>query len=200
VSRGRADDTDDRIRHEVKRELRKRMRAVRGALPASACDARSNEIAKRVVALKGFAAAKTLLAFASMRKEVRTRGIMEAAWELEKQVVLPRMVEETLVLHRIEPATPLVEGAFGVPEPPEACPTVAPRDIDFALVPALAVDPRGHRIGYGGGFYDRLLPLLRHARSCALVFDFQLVAEVPELPTDVMVDIVVTDTRVIVTD
>ena len=61
----------------------------------------------------------------------------------------------------------------------------------------MAVDPRGYRIGYGGGYYDRLLPQLDNARSCALAFDFQLIVEVPELPIDVPVDIVVTDERVI---
>ena len=62
---------------------------------------------------------------------------------------------------------------------------------------ALAVDPRGYRIGYGGGYYDRLLPQLQNALSCAVVYDFQLVAEVPELPFDVTVDLIVTDAQVI---
>ena len=59
------------------------------------------------------------------------------------------------------------------------------------------MDPRGYRIGYGGGYYDRLLPQLTNACSCAVAFDFQLIVEVPELPIDVPVDIVVTDERVI---
>ncbi len=197
MSRGPTGGAEEQIRHHVKQELRKRMRAVRGALPISACEARSSEIAKRVVALDSFESAKTVLAFASIRREVRTRAIMQAAWTAGKQVALPRVVEKELHLHLVDTDTELTEGSFGVPEPPKAAPQVAPETVDFALVPALAVDPRGYRIGYGGGYYDRLLPQLDNARSCALAFDFKLIAEVPELPIDVPVDIVVTDERVI---
>jgi 5-formyltetrahydrofolate cyclo-ligase len=64
-------------------------------------------------------------------------------------------------------------------------------------VPALAVDARGFRIGYGRGFYDRLLPTLPNALTVAIVYDFQLVAEVPEEPFDVPVHVVATDARVL---
>lgn len=188
---------DDRIRIEVKRELRKRMRSVRNALPASACETRSNAIADHVVALTEFQSATVVLAFSAIRREVRTAAIMQAAWNASKEVVLPRVVEEGLVLHRIDPATELREGAFGVAEPAEDLPVVAPDTVDFALVPALAVDPSGYRIGYGGGYYDRLVPTLTRAKTCAVAFDFQLIAEVPRLDHDAAVDIVVTDTRVI---
>ncbi|MDH3656379.1 MAG: 5-formyltetrahydrofolate cyclo-ligase [Myxococcales bacterium] len=188
--------TEEQIRHQVKVELRNRMRAVRGALSVSACEARSAEIAKRVVTLTSFESAKMILAFSSIRREVKTHAILQAAWAAGKRVTLPRVVEGELHLHRIGADTELVEGSFGVPEPPDDAPRISPSTVDFAVVPALAVDLRGYRIGYGGGYYDRLLPLLENARSCALAFDFQLIAEVPELPIDVPVDIVVTDQRV----
>jgi len=197
VSPWRTNGTEEQIRHQVKQQLRKRMRAVRGALPISACETRSSEIAKRVVALTSFKAAKTVLAFASIRREVRTHAIMRAAWTAGKQVALPRVVERELHLHLVVAETELTEGSFGVPEPLEDAPRISPETTDFALVPALAVDPRGYRIGYGGGYYDRLLPQLTNACSCAVAFDFQLIVEVPELPIDVPVDIVVTDERVI---
>ena len=197
MSHGPAGGTEEQIRYRVKQELRKRMRAVRGALPVSACEARSHEITKRVVALANFKSAKTVLAFSSIRREVRTRAIMQAAWTTGKHVALPRIVERELRLHLIGADTELAEGSFGVPEPPEDAPRISPGTVDFALVPVLAVDPRGYRIGYGGGYYDRLLPRLDNARSCALAFDFQLIAEVPELPIDVSVDFVVTDERLI---
>lgn len=188
---------EEQIRHQVKRELRKRMRAVRGALPVSACEARSRAITRRVVALPSFQSAKTVLAFSSIRREVRTDGIMQAAWTTGKDVALPRVVEQELHLHLVGEETELEEGSFGVQEPPEDAPKMPPSAIDFALIPALAVDPRGHRIGYGGGFYDRLLPLLDNAYSCALAFDFQLIVEVPDLPLDIPVRLIVTDDRLI---
>lgn len=173
------------------------MRTVRGAVPASACDARSAKISKRLCALAEIERAATILAFASIRNEVRTRPSMEAAWAAGKRIALPRVLGDELCLHLVTRETSLVEGAFAVPEPPEGSARIEPGEVDFALVPALAVDPRGYRIGYGGGYYDRLIPALTNARSCAVAYDFQLISEVPELPFDVAVDLVVTDERVI---
>lgn len=188
---------DDRIRVEVKRELRKRMLAVRGAIPAVACEARSREIAKRILALPQFGVARTVLAFAPIRREVRTAAVMDAAWSQGKRVALPRVTETGLALFEVDATTVLVDGAFGVSEPPETATRVEPADVDFALIPALAVDPEGHRIGYGGGYYDRLLPTMTNACACVVAFDFQLIAEVPRLATDAAADLVVTDDRLI---
>ena len=173
------------------------MRAVRNALPESACDARSAEIHKRLFGLAELEHAATLLAFASIHNEVRTRPSIVAAWSAAKRVALPRVVGNQLSLHLIDAETPLVPGAFRIPEPAEDAVRIEPDEIDFALLPALAVDPRGYRIGYGGGYYDRLIPRLTKACTCALAYDFQLISEVPELPFDVAVDLVVTDRRVI---
>lgn len=195
-----ADETEhaeSMLRQRAKLALRNRMRAVRQALPESACDARSSAITKRLLALPEVDGAETILAFASIRNEVRTRASMAAAWAAGKRVVLPRVAGDELQLCLVDSETVLVEGAFSVPEPPETSAIVPPSQVDVALVPALAVDPRGYRIGYGGGYYDKLIPQLRRACTCAVAYDFQLIAEVPELPFDVAVDVVVTDRRVI---
>ncbi len=185
------------LRRRAKLALRDRMRSVREALPGIACDARSAEITKRLLALVEVERASTVLAFASIRNEVRTQLFMQAAWEAGKRVALPRVVGDQLRLYAVGPETVLVEGAFSVPEPPETAARVEPDEVDFALVPALAVDPRGYRIGYGGGYYDQLLPRLGAACTCAVAYHFQLIAEVPNLPFDVAVDFIVTDERVI---
>jgi 5-formyltetrahydrofolate cyclo-ligase len=195
-----ADETEHaetELRQRAKLALRNRMRAVREALPSSACEARSAKIAKRLFALPELERAETILAFGSIRNEVRTQPGMQAAWAAGKRVALPRVLGDELLLHLVDSETVLVEGAFSVPEPPETAAQVEPGEVDFALVPALAVDPRGYRIGYGGGYYDRLIPLLRNACTCAVAYDFQLISEVPELPFDVAVDLVVTDERLI---
>ena len=130
-------------------------------------------------------------------KIVNLEPSIQAAWAAGKRVALPRVVGDELQLHFVDSDTVLVEGAFSVREPPETAAQVQPEEVDFALVPALAVDPRGYRIGYGGGYYDKLIPRLGHACTCAVAYDFQLISEVPELPFDVAVDLVVTDERVI---
>jgi 5-formyltetrahydrofolate cyclo-ligase len=188
------------LRQRAKLALRNRMRAVREALPGSACEARSSEITTRLLSLVELERASTVLVFASIRNEVRTQRCMHAAWAAGKHVALPRVIEDELRLYAVAAETELVEGALGVPEPPADAPRVEPGDVGFALVPALAVDPRGYRIGYGGGYYDKLIPQLRNACTCAVAYDFQLISEVPELPHDVPVDLVVTDERVIRTN
>lgn len=197
MNAGDAERAEQELRQRAKLALRKQLRAVRETLPVSACDARSEQIAKRVLALPEVQNATTVLAFASIRNEVRTRPMIEAMHEAGKRVALPRVVDDTLVLHLAERDAALVEGAFSVPEPPQDAPRVDPSDVDLALIPALAVDPKGHRIGYGGGYYDRLLPALRKATACAVAYDFQLIAEVPTQTFDVAVDLIVTDARVI---
>jgi 5-formyltetrahydrofolate cyclo-ligase len=95
----------------------------------------------------------------------------------------------------------LAEHPLGFHEPAPDAPLAAPGELDVVVVPALAVDPRGHRIGYGAGYYDRALP--KHAppeRRVAVAFDFQLVAEVPDTEGDEPVGVVVTDARTIVVD
>jgi 5-formyltetrahydrofolate cyclo-ligase len=198
-----ADETghaESLLRQRAKLALRNRMRAVREALPDSACDARSSKITERLLSLAELERASTILAFASIRNEVRTQSSMQAAWEAGKRVALPRVVGDELRLYLIDSETVLVEGPFSVPEPPETAAQVHPDEVDFALVPALAVDPRGYRIGYGGGYYDKLIPRLGGACTCAVAYDFQLISEVPVLAFDVAVDLVVTDERVIRTE
>jgi 5-formyltetrahydrofolate cyclo-ligase len=197
VSTDATERAEIQIRQRAKLALRKQMRAVRAALPASACDARSAAITKRLVDLEELKRAGTILCFASIRNEVRTGALMSAMWDAGKRVLLPRVAGDELELCVADVDTPLVEGAFSIPEPPENAPSCLAQEVEFALIPALAVDPRGFRIGYGGGYYDRLLPRLKRACSCVAAYDFQLVAEVPELPFDEAVALVVTDQRVI---
>ncbi len=92
----------------------------------------------------------------------------------------------------------IVPGYCGIPEPTLSCAVVLPQDIDWVLVPGVAFDTAGRRLGYGGGFYDRLLPLFpsRTARVAG-AFDLQLVERVPAAPHDLAIDTIVTETRTI---
>jgi len=139
----------------------------------------------------------TILGFVEQLGEVDVSGVVDAALEAGKRVALPRIENEQLTLREIDGSTELEEGAFGVSEPPQSCALVADRDVQFILTPGLAFDPRGYRLGYGGGYYDLLLPRLSTAIACAVGFDFQLVSELPNMDHDVPVGIVVTDARIV---
>jgi 5-formyltetrahydrofolate cyclo-ligase len=117
-------------------------------------------------------------------------------------VVLPRVdtTRRMLVLHEVHDlARDVAPGYRGIPEPHAGAPLVAPDAIGFALVPGVAFDAGGRRLGYGGGFYDRLLPLLpAGVARVAGAFDLQLVDRVPAALHDLTVDVVVTPTRTLV--
>ena len=185
------------VRAWVKQKLRRQMQTVRNALPKEAQSRRSTQIADRILLLQEFMDANTVTGFSPLGSEVKTQAVLKEAFATGKCVALPRTCSDGIKMHIIQPHTKLVKGMFGVDEPPPNQPVVKPEEVNFVLVPALAVDPRGHRIGYGKGYYDRLLPMLLNACTCITVYDFQLVTEVPQMPSDIHADIVVTDQRVI---
>jgi 5-formyltetrahydrofolate cyclo-ligase len=105
-----------------------------------------------------------------------------------------------LDLHAVcDPAEDVAPGYRGIPEPRRHCAAVAIESIDWILVPGVAFDAHGRRIGYGGGYYDRLLPMLpATALRIAGAFEAQLVDRVPTAPHDLPLDAIVTEARVIV--
>jgi 5-formyltetrahydrofolate cyclo-ligase len=190
----------EEVRRAAKAQLRARMRNVRRLLPEQARVSRSAAITTRVIALDAVANARTIVGYHPRRPEVDTTALLQWAARVGKQVGLPRVEGEALVLHRWQPGAPLVEGAFGIREPPADAPLLDASEVDVVLVPALAVDSEGYRVGYGRGYYDRLLPTLPEAVSVAVIYGFQLVVEAPREPGDVPVRFVVTDERTIVAE
>lgn len=195
-------EQEELLRARVKEEIRTRRKAVRRAMPHEARVTRSEAICDRVIALPEWERASTVLAFVSMRTEVQTERLVTVARAAGKRVVATRMNEsfDDLELREWRVDDPLEESGNLFLQPSADAPSVDPDAIDLVLVPALAVDDRGHRIGFGKGFYDRLLPRLTRATRIALVFDFERVAEVPEREGDTRVDAIVTDARVDRTD
>lgn len=153
---------------------------------------------ERLVALPEFERARVIAFYMPLKFEIAPTRAMELALAQGKTVALPRVDDptHTLTLHRYEIGDALHESAFMVREPAASAPQVAPVEVDLALVPGLAFDGRGQRLGYGQGYYDRLLVSLRGLRV-GLAFDFQLLAEVPSFEHDVPVDALVTDRRVL---
>lgn len=135
----------------------------------------------------------------AFRSEWETRPLLEAALALGKVVGAPRVnpgkrMLETYAITDLE--RDLGPGFLGIDEPLPHCGPLALDAIDWVLVPGVAFDTQGHRIGYGGGYYDRLLPLLRSdARRVAGAFELQVVEQVPAAMHDLQVDAVVTERR-----
>jgi len=187
--------------HEAKRAVREQALAARDALPPAARTAAGQAIAARICALPSFATARTLLVTLPFRSEWDSRLVAARALDAGMTVVSPRVdpAARMLSLHRIaDLARDVAPGYRDIPEPRLHCAIVPFAAIDWVLVPGVAFDATGRRLGYGGGYYDRLLPLLRAGTPrIAGAFEAQLVSAVPCGPHDLVVDCLVTEARVL---
>jgi 5-formyltetrahydrofolate cyclo-ligase len=199
---------EEALRHRVKAELRKRMRGLRRALPASACSERSLRIVERLSSLEPIARATRIALFWPIeeRHEVDLRPLDALLRRRGARVAYPSVDPETraMVFRFVTHPDAMQEHGFGFREPSPHEPAAEPGSdgaLEAIVVPALALDPSGHRIGYGAGYYDAALP--SHAPpavSVGVAFDFQLVAEVPATSADVALQWIVTDDRAMAAD
>jgi len=144
-----------------KKELRRALLARRDAIAPAERDSLAGRLAQGLLALPQYREAKTVLATMSIGSEFTTRGFIERAMADGKSLVLPRITPRPrhLEIHRVgDLAADLVPGIWDIPEPdPARCARVELAQVDFALIPALAVDRDRYRLGYGAGYFDALL-------------------------------------------
>ena len=187
---------------EAKRTLRATVMQVRDALPDAVRQDASQRIAARILALAEYARARSVLLTLPFRSEWDAALVARAALADRKQVIVPRVdaPARTLALHRLEAlGRDIVAGYRGIPEPRASLALARPDEVELALVPGVAFDAGGARLGYGGGYYDRLLPLLGpRVPRIAGAFDEQIVAAVPTAAHDLAVDLIATPSRLIV--
>jgi 5-formyltetrahydrofolate cyclo-ligase len=180
--------------------IRAQARALLRALPPAERAAAEAEIARRVWDVPEIAAARTLFLYASLPEEVGTDAIAAEARRRGITLVYPRCLPEgRMTLHAVEAPDALRPGRFGIREPDaDACPLRDVGDVDAALIPGLAWDRAGHRLGRGGGYYDRMLahPGWRGFR-CGLFFAAQESHSIPREDWDIRLDAIVTETEVI---
>lgn len=187
---------------EQKRALRREMSAARTALPESECRTRSEAACARLLALPelaGLAHAGTLAGYVAARGEIDPAPVLTAAAAGGATVALPRVATEAprLRFHRAD-AGPLAPGRFGLREPAPTAPEIPVDELDVVVVPGLAFDAEGRRLGFGGGYYDGAFgPSGKRPALIGLCYDFQIVARCPAGDGDVPVDLVVTDARVL---
>lgn len=145
---------------EIKRRLREEIKQWRAALPADKKQRMDAEIARRLMQTRQFQQAGTMLIYVATSIEVETRPIIEAAWELGKRVAVPYCIDGTreMMFYQITDFSQLERRTFGVWEPvPQRCALMEDFSDSICVVPALAYDLEGYRLGYGAGYYDRFL-------------------------------------------
>jgi 5-formyltetrahydrofolate cyclo-ligase len=189
----------------AKVQLRARMKALRAAYPQGSLAERSAKIVERVAELPTFRAARSVGLFWPLlaKNEVDLRPLDALAREAKKRVYYPgfaRAADGALStdLRLTGSIAELVPRGGRFAEPPEDAERAERGDVDLFVVPALAVALSGHRLGFGMGFYDAMLPDYRPPASAVVVaFDFQVLAELPVEPHDIACDFVVSDARTV---
>jgi 5-formyltetrahydrofolate cyclo-ligase len=181
---------------DAKQALRRRVLAARNAIPRDRHAQESARIADRLSRMPALASGATFCLTLPFGSEWDARLLVEHLLARGKTVAIPRVDADAkmLVLHAVRDLdADIVPGFRAIPEPRPSTPVIVPEVIDWVLVPGVAFDRRGGRIGYGGGYYDRLLPLCRHdAIRVAGAFDVQLVDEVPAAAHDARIDAIAT--------
>ena len=168
------------------------MREMKRAVPFEEKLRRSEFIMERVAAMPCFQKAKVVLLYWSMADEVQTHAFVERWWR-EKTVLLPCVDGDNLRLRPYTGPECMTAGEqFGIGEPTGEEWTDLDR-IDMIVVPGVAFDREGNRMGRGRGFYDRLLKTATHAFKVGVAFDFQVIEAVPTEPHDVKMDTVVSE-------
>jgi 5-formyltetrahydrofolate cyclo-ligase len=185
-----------------KSRLRTALLKKRDAIPAEVRRAKDRLIRDRLLSLDEIKGANLIFFFASFRSEVDTLEPMRSLLAEGRRVVLPKVARENhlLLLYEVKGLEELVPGYMGIPEPSVLTEerAVAVNEIKAVVIPGAGFDREGNRIGYGGGYYDRLLSSLgRNVPVIAPAYEEQVVDSVPSEPHDIKVSMIVTDRRVI---
>jgi 5-formyltetrahydrofolate cyclo-ligase len=156
----------------------------------------SNQIRHKLGKIESFRDAHKVGAYYPIGSEILTQDIIQDMISRGKQVYLPRMIGQEIEFRRITDFSSLEKGKFDLMEPRQECPR--DNNLDVILVPTVGISPKGVRLGYGHGFYDRFLS--RHKTvSISLALEKQMVKTIPKSEHDTLIDWIVTEDRVLET-
>lgn len=172
-----------------KQELRRAIRERKRAMTEEEIVERSNALAEKFYHTPAYQAASTIYGYLPYNQEVRTVPMLQRALDDGKRVAVPKVYGEEMRFIYLEDLTQVSKGYAGIPEPIADAPVAEDKQA-LVLMPGLAFDPQGHRIGYGGGFYDKFLAKEPHHPTLALCYEFQMQAHLDTEEFDIPVDTV----------
>ena len=180
----------------TKEQLRSEMAGKRHALDTAWISAASLRIVAKLQDLDAFKAAACVALYKAVDGEVDIESLFPACWDRGKRTCIPvfNPAQNAYELAEIETKTRFISGHYGIQEPEHACPVPAD-DLDLIIVPGVAFDTAGNRLGRGGGYYDRILAGFSGFKT-AVAFDFQLFPAIPHEARDIPVNCILTESKV----
>jgi 5-formyltetrahydrofolate cyclo-ligase len=177
---------------DEKVKLRRELLKIRQSMTVEEWKQKSDRLCSNLQKSVIFNQANTILAFFSIRQEPDLSSLF---FDSQRQWGFPRCVGTSLSWHSWKPEQPLNTGAYNIKEPHPEAPTIQPEEVDLILVPCVACDQRSYRLGYGGGYYDRLLSSPDWAKkpTIGIVFNFAYLSQIPVEPWDKPLQIVITE-------
>ena len=172
-----------------KSELRRMIREKKRAMTETQIVAASNELCRLFLETEQYRQASTIYGYLPYNQEVRTVPLLEQALSDGKRVAVPKVYGDEMRFIYLTDLNAVEKGYAGIPEPVADTP-VADDENALVLMPGLAFDPQGHRIGYGGGFYDKFLAAEPNHPTVALCYAFQMLPELETDDYDIPVDLV----------
>ena len=172
-----------------KKELRAYIRAQKRAMSPEQIRDKSEKLAQMLYATSQYHSAAVIYGYLPYNQEVLTTPMLEQALRDGKKVAVPKVYGDTMRFIYLEDLSCVSEGYAGIPEPVADEPVAGDTEA-LVLMPGLAFDCHGNRMGYGGGFYDKFLAEEPHHPTVALCYDFQMVDEIPTEQYDIPVDCV----------
>ncbi len=187
-------------------DLRKEVLAKRDLLSREERQTKSDAISKRLLNLDTILSSSSIMLYVNFRSEVNTENLIDELIGLDRVVSVPKTYSDEYRLIAVsitDRQRQLVPGYCNIPEPAVEIITAnrVPSDqLDIVVLPGSVFDERGGRLGYGGGYYDRFLSAIPRAIRIGLAFDLQIVEEISLQPHDELLDLVITESRIIQTD
>ena len=173
-----------------KQQLRQAIRQRKRAMTQEEMEDRSRSLCEKFLKSDAYRLCSCLYGYLPYNQEVRTWPILRQALADGKQVAVPKVYGEEMKFIFLTDLTQVAAGYAGIPEPIADGPVAEEQDA-LVLMPGLAFDPQGHRIGYGGGFYDKFLSREPKHPTVALCYEFQMVDHLETEQFDIPVDTVI---------
>ena len=186
------------MERSTKKDIRAQVKKSRKEAAPEQIRENSNLICEKFLDLPEYKAAKVVFAYMDCKNEVETKKVIEQCWKDGKTIAVPKVFGEIMKYYVITSYDDLEEGYFGIPEPKhESLQEIVCED-GLMILPGVAFDVGRHRVGYGGGFYDRYLEAHPDMKKIAFAFEFQMFEEVPFEEFDRQPEKIITEKRIII--